>query len=849
MKRLEAEEALRQSEERTRAIVNTALDGIIVIDERGIIESINPSAARIFGFGVEEIIGQSISILMSEPDRSRHDGYIQRYMATGEKKIIGIGREVVGQRKDGSLFPMDLAISEMRLGSRRMFTGIIRDITERKAAEEAAAQIARQQAAVARLGQRALAGKDLESLLDETVRQVADILEVEYCKVLELLPDGESLLLKAGVGWEKGLVGSATVGADSDSQAGYTLLSRTPVVVEDLLTELRFTGPALLHNHKVISGMSVLIQGLNDPYGVLGAHTTQKRTFSKDDVNFLQAVANMLGTAIERKKSEEALRQSEERLRLALEVGRMGTWEWNMAAGEVKWSPSLEAIHGLAPGTFDGTFEAYQSDIYPEDRDAVFASIRRSLLEGVDQGIEYRIVRPDGSVRWLGAKGRIFSDETGRPARMIGVCSDITERKGSEEALQESHRILDALMEYVPEGITIADEPENVIRLISQHGADLVGYPRFAFEGVSGEEYHRIWRLYHPDSDIPAGHDEIPIARAVKKGETITNEEWLLAQAGGERIPILCNAGPIRDRLGQIIGGVLAWRDIRSIKETRLALEEAYRREHRIAEVLQRAILPRLADHLPGCAIATQYQPAWKEAEVGGDFYDLFDLGHGRLGVLIGDVAGKGLLAAVRAAAARYAIRSYAYLDPGPSRVLTFANEVLCKDCPDGGSLMITAFFAVLDTANGILTYANGGHEPPFLRAEGGGVGEMRLHGRALGIFSGYSYPEASQRLEPGDMIVLFTDGITEARRGTDLFGREGISDYLNQSRHADPESVAKGLLEAAQSFAEGALRDDAAIVAFRFDARTDEREHSSAGCSPEAPRVSQPLAEIGMSA
>jgi PAS domain S-box-containing protein len=127
--------ALVESEAKIRAIVDTAVDGIITIDERGIVESYNPAAQRLFGYRADEVIGRNVSLLMPEPYQSEHDAYIHNYLRTGRAKIIGIGREVWGLRKDGSVFPLDLAVSEVRLGERRMFTGIVRDLTERKRME------------------------------------------------------------------------------------------------------------------------------------------------------------------------------------------------------------------------------------------------------------------------------------------------------------------------------------------------------------------------------------------------------------------------------------------------------------------------------------------------------------------------------------------------------------------------------------------------------------------------------------------------------------------------------------------------------------------------------------------
>lgn len=130
------EQAVQTSETRLRTILESAVDGIITIDSAGTIDSVNPSAEKIFGYHAAELNGRNISMLMPEPYRSAHDGYIQRYLTSGNAHIIGIGREMIGQRKDGSTFPLDLAVSETVLNGRRIITGIVRDITMRKHVEQ-----------------------------------------------------------------------------------------------------------------------------------------------------------------------------------------------------------------------------------------------------------------------------------------------------------------------------------------------------------------------------------------------------------------------------------------------------------------------------------------------------------------------------------------------------------------------------------------------------------------------------------------------------------------------------------------------------------------------------------------
>jgi len=130
------ERVLRESAARLRAVVDTAVDGVILIDAHGLIIKFNPACEKLFKYGANEVIGQNVRMLMPAPYRSEHDGYIRNFLTSGEKKIIGIGREVVGQRKDGSTFPMDLSVGEAKQDGESIFVGIIHDLTDRKRTEE-----------------------------------------------------------------------------------------------------------------------------------------------------------------------------------------------------------------------------------------------------------------------------------------------------------------------------------------------------------------------------------------------------------------------------------------------------------------------------------------------------------------------------------------------------------------------------------------------------------------------------------------------------------------------------------------------------------------------------------------
>ncbi len=167
-----------------------------------------------------------------------------------------------------------------------------------------------QQAALTALGQRALQGAELPSLIDDTCQLITRNLDVTHLAVLKLMPENENLLVIAGVGWKEGLVGRVTAPADPrGSLAGYTLASSEPVIITDLARETRFTAPTLT-DHGIATSMSVIIPGQDRPYGVLTVHRTTVHPFSRDDVHFVQAVANTLGWAVRHKYAQEQLREA-----------------------------------------------------------------------------------------------------------------------------------------------------------------------------------------------------------------------------------------------------------------------------------------------------------------------------------------------------------------------------------------------------------------------------------------------------------------------------------------------------------------------------------------------------------
>jgi len=191
-------------------------------------------------------------------------------------------------------------------GAAVQLLGMCREVTERLRVNREVRMRARQQETLARLGEHALTDSDLQKFFNEVVQTVGDILDLELVKILELLPGDAELLLRAGIGWKPGLVGSATVSTGRDSQAGYTLASGRPVIVENLATETRFSGEPILHEHGVVSGITAPIAGRDGrAYGVLAVHTVRRRRFHDYEVSFAAAVANVVAGAIQRRQLDQ----------------------------------------------------------------------------------------------------------------------------------------------------------------------------------------------------------------------------------------------------------------------------------------------------------------------------------------------------------------------------------------------------------------------------------------------------------------------------------------------------------------------------------------------------------------
>jgi PAS domain S-box-containing protein len=415
-------------------VLDSIREGVSLSDERGTICYTNPAEDSLFGYERGELVGKHVSVQNAYPPEENER--VVRSIMEHLKTNGHWSGEFSNRRKDGSVFTTFARITEIKVDGRHYWVCVQEDITDRRRIEDVLAIRVRQQAAVAELGVRALSGVDLGTLMNEVVNTVTRTLDVELCKVLEVLPGGEELLLRAGAGWREGLVGHHHLGSGTQSLAGYTLAAHEPIIVYDLRAEGRFQGPQLLTDHNVVSGMSVIIHGSEGPFGVLGAHSTRRRTFTIDDVNFLQSVANVLAIAIERTRVEEKLHESRDQLEVILQGVADGitvqdkngllTYANDAALQAIGFSSREEFLQAPNAGVLN-KFDMLDEELNPFSPEDLPG---RQVLKGADMA--ERIVgwryRQTGEFHWSVVKAAPIKNERGEVVLAVSIFRDITER-------------------------------------------------------------------------------------------------------------------------------------------------------------------------------------------------------------------------------------------------------------------------------------------------------------------------------------------------------------------------------------------------------------------------------------
>lgn len=364
------------------------------------------------------------------------------------------------------------------------------------------------------------------------------------------------------------------------------------------------------------------------------------------------------------------------------------------------------------------------------------------------------------------------------------------------------------LINLLSEPVMVFDSNGIVVQA-NEAAVELHGFNPVGTRNIDGA---RRAKMRHPDG-TPVADDDLCSSRALKTGKP-TQLRFIIDDSSGRERHIRAHCTPIFVD-GKIDNLVSMWHDFTEIKLAQDELESTYRREHHICEVLQQALLPVIDIDQAGFQIAGEYHACLSEAEVGGDFYDVFAISDDWMAVVMGDVAGKGLGAAVYTSMAKYMIRAYALEDPEPKTVLRRLNQALSEFMAD--DTFITIFCAIFDTRRHILIYANAGHEPPVIYMPSNESAECcDVTGPAVGMLTNADYTQRLVELQDDSILAIFTDGISDARQADRFYGIEGLTSTIVEHAGSIAKEIACAVYRQAYEYADSRLSDDAAILVLR---------------------------------
>lgn len=421
---------------------------------------------------------------------------------------------------------------------------------------------ARQHAAIAALGERALAGLAPASLMDTAVRALAEVLEVELAQVLEIQQDGTALAMPVGIGWKPGIVGQYAVALEAHAHARYTLAAERPVIVTDMARDPRFEAPQLLQQHSVVSGMSAVIRTRDGAIGIVGVYSARRRRFSEDDASVLASAANILGMAIDRDRADTQLRTGERRLRAFFDHSPLLL---NLRGPDGRYlmiNRRYRELFGVTPKQILGKSSA---DLYPGDYGArSLEAVMRVVRTRRPVVYEEETPTLGGPRHFVTTRFPIIGPD-GAAAAVGTVALEVTALREAETELRHYRDLLEGVTDTIPVALAYVGA-DGIYRWMNRRGAERHGRAREAIVGMSMRE---LWGEPYWSQVLE------PNTRRALAGETVAYERTLEARDGSRaqfEIHLTPSFGPDSSVEGFCVLSI----DVTERQRAREALQAAY---------------------------------------------------------------------------------------------------------------------------------------------------------------------------------------------------------------------------------------------------------------------------------
>jgi len=468
------------------------------------------------------------------------------------------------------------------------------------------------------------------------------------------------------------------------------------------------------------------------------------------------------------------------------------------------WNPAAEQLYGYTAKEMIGQHIAR---LLPSDRldeiDHLLARIAQG--ERVDSFDTVRRAK-DGTLLDVSLTMSPIWDKAGQVVGASTIAQDIRRRKESESKLAHLAAIVDGSHDAI-----LSKTLEGIITSWNPAAEQLFGYTAEEMIGTTLTRLLPSDRLQEVDD----------LLNRIISGEKVNSFETVRCAKNGALLDVSLTISPIKDSAGRLIGASTIAHDITQRKRMSGELAAAAARDKRIAETLQRTMLQASPiDKFPLVCVESLYQAALDESYLGGDFFDAFSLNGNKVALVVGDVSGKGLIAAARTAEVKYALRALLHEYEAPEIALAHLNHFICETLrldSDNGETFIMLALAVMDTITGETVFASAGPEPTFILRKGGKAEPVEIIGMPLGIELDEVYTAESRVLESGETVIFATDGITEARCGRAFLGCDGLALLVEKAGANAPLSIlSKTIYDGALHFSKGDLRDDVCLLLAR---------------------------------